>query len=504
MNRTKLFFKNSFYTILLQIFSTLSGIILPIVMIKYYGSEINGLVSSITQFLVYLKLMEAGLSAAATYNLYKPLAENDHKKVSAIVSAANKFYKKIAFYFTIGVLAFSLIYSFVIDVPISQLETILLIFIMGLSGTLEFLTLSKYRVLLNANQKVYVISIASIVYDVLNVLIIVVLAHFGVDITITKFVALFAVLSRSLILKIYVSINYKYLNYQEEPDNSALNQRWDALYLQILGAVQIGLPIVYLTLFSDNLGIVSIYSVYYMIIGGINNLLGLFSNTLYASFGEIIVLKREETLENAVKDFKYCFYILITIIFSITFVMIMPFINVYTMGVVDIKYYYPLIGFLFTLNGILYNLKTPQGMLVIAAGHYKETKWQTTIQGLIVAILGIPLTIYYGIEGILIALIVSNIYRTIDLMIYVPKKIGGDKIKDTIINFIKILVYSIIICLPFVIYNINVNSYIEWVIYAIVVGIYSLIVVFIGEFIFFRNDLKRVFARLKSIFRRNK
>ncbi|MBQ7031838.1 MAG: hypothetical protein IJN13_05725 [Bacilli bacterium] len=503
MNRTKLFFKNSFYTILLQVFSTISGIILPLVIIKYYGSEINGLVSSITQFLVYLKLMEAGLSAAATYALYKPLAENDHKKISAIVSAANKFYKKIAVFFTIGVLVFSIIYSFVVAVPISQFETILLIFIMGLSGTLEFLTLSKYRVLLNANQKVYVISIASIIYDILNVAIILIFAYLGVNITITKFVALFAVISRSLILKIYVSKHYKYLNYKEEPDNSALNQRWDALYLQILGALQIGLPIVYLTIFSDNLGIVSVYSVYYMIIGGINNLLGLFSNTLYASFGELIVLKKEESFENAVKDFEYCFYLLITIIFSITFVMIMPFIKVYTMGIVDINYYYPLVGFLFTLNGLLYNLKTPQGMLVIAAGHYKETKWQTTFQGLIIAIIGIPLTIYCGIEGILIALIISNIYRTIDLIIYVPKHIGGDKIKNTLINFGKIFIYTILICLPFIFYKINISSYLEWFKYAILVGIYSVLVVLLGEFIFFRKDLKNVLTRIKRIFRRN-
>lgn len=502
MNRTKIFFKNSFYTILLQIFSTISGIILPLIIIKYYGSEINGLVSSITQFLVYLKLMEAGLSAAATYKLYKPLAENDHKKISAIVSAANKFYKKIALYFTIGVLVFSLIYSFVVDVPISQFDTIILIFIMGLSGTLEFLTLSKYRVLLNANQKVYVISIASIIYDILNVVIIVALSYLGANIIITKFFALFAVLSRSLILKIYVSKNYKYLDYTEEPDNSALNQRWDALYLQVLGAIQIGLPVVYLTIFSDNLGIVSIYSVYYMVIGGINNLLGLFSNTLYSSFGEIIVLKKEDVLSNAVKDFEYCFYLAVAIIFGITFVMIMPFIKVYTLGVADINYYYPIIGFLFTLNGLLYNLKTPQGMLVIAAGHYKETKWQSTIQGLIIAVLGIPLTIYFGVKGILIALIISNIYRTIDLILYVPKHIGGDKLKNTIINFIKIGVYITLICLPFIFYKIEINSYMAWFVYAIVVGVYSLVIVLLGEFIFFRKDLKRVLERIKTIFRR--
>ena len=502
MNRTKLFFKNSFFTILLQIISTISGIILPIVMIRYYGSEINGLVTSITQFLVYLKLIEAGLSSAATYALYKPLAEKNHKKINAIVSAANKFYKKIAFLFTIGVIIFSIIYSFFVSVPLTQFETMLLVLIIGFSGTLEFLTLSKYRVLLSANQKVYVISIASIVYDVLNVVIIIILAHFGINIYITKFIALFAVLSRSLILKIYVCKNYKYLDYKEEPEYSALSQRWDALYLQILGAAQIGLPIVFLTFFSKSLGAVSIYSIYYTIIGGINNLLGLFSNTLYATFGELIVLKEKTTFENAIKEFEYCFYLLITLIFSITFIMIMPFIKIYTSGVTDLNYYYPLIGFLFTLNGLVYNLKTPQGMLVISSGHYKQTRWQTTIQGLIIVLLGMPLTIYLGIKGTLIALIISNIYRTIDLIIYVPKKIGGDNLKNTLINFVKIFVYILVICLPFLFLKVDINSYIEWFKYAIIVGIYALSIIFIGEFVLFRKDLKKIIERIKKIFRR--
>ena len=52
--------------------------IIPCIMLKYYGSEINGLVSSINQFIVYFNLVEAGLSGAAIYVLYKPLAGKNH------------------------------------------------------------------------------------------------------------------------------------------------------------------------------------------------------------------------------------------------------------------------------------------------------------------------------------------------------------------------------------------------------------------------------------------
>ena len=67
-------------------------------MLKYYGSEINGLVSSINQFIVYFNLVEAGLSGAAIYALYKPLAENNHKAINSIVSAARNFIRNQAIF----------------------------------------------------------------------------------------------------------------------------------------------------------------------------------------------------------------------------------------------------------------------------------------------------------------------------------------------------------------------------------------------------------------------
>ena len=53
----------------------LAGFVTPLIMLKYYGSEVNGLVTSIGQFIVYFNLVEAGLSGAAIYALYKPLAD---------------------------------------------------------------------------------------------------------------------------------------------------------------------------------------------------------------------------------------------------------------------------------------------------------------------------------------------------------------------------------------------------------------------------------------------
>ena len=83
-------------------------------------------------------------------------------------------------------------------------------------------------------------------------------------------------------------------------------------------------------------------------------------------------------------------------------VTIMPFIRIYTDGIVDVNYDIPILGFLFVINGLPYNIKTPQGMLVISAGMFKETKLQTTIQGAIVVVVGLILTPKFGLLGVLV------------------------------------------------------------------------------------------------------
>lgn len=177
-----------------------------------------------------------------------------------------------------------MIYPIFVNVEtMSSIEVAILVIVLGTSGILEFFTMSKYRVLLTAYQKVYIISIASICYTILNAVIIIVLSYLNVNIIIVRGVALLSVLSRSIILFLYVKRKYKYVDYKTKPDKEALNKRWDALYLQILQVIQTGTPIVLITLFLD-LKTVSIYTIYNMVFNGINGILTIFTNGLSSSF----------------------------------------------------------------------------------------------------------------------------------------------------------------------------------------------------------------------------
>lgn len=78
-------------TTLCQLMTLISGLIVPRLILSTFGSEANGLVSSLTQFLNYISLVEGGIGSVVLTALYRPLAKKEDKEVSSVLKAARKF-----------------------------------------------------------------------------------------------------------------------------------------------------------------------------------------------------------------------------------------------------------------------------------------------------------------------------------------------------------------------------------------------------------------------------
>ena len=82
--------QNIFSNIILQILVAIIGFIIPRLILSVYGSAINGMINSISQFLAYAGLVEMGIGNASIVALYKPLSDRNWTLVSNIVSTAKK------------------------------------------------------------------------------------------------------------------------------------------------------------------------------------------------------------------------------------------------------------------------------------------------------------------------------------------------------------------------------------------------------------------------------
>lgn len=500
MSRTEQFVKNTLATGLLQIITMISGFIIPKIMLVYFGSEVNGIVTSITQFIAYLTLLEAGLSGATVFSLYKPIAAGDTDAVNRILVAAKNLYYKTGHLFSCMVILCAAAYPFFIHTgKLDYGELFCLFCILGVNGVLEFYTLAKYRALLTADQKTYVISLASIAQVVLNVAIVAGLSLEGCSIVIVRGAAVLAIFARTYILWRYCRRRYRFLDFSVSPNNEAMKQRWDALYLQILGAIHQGAPILIATVCLSLLD-VSVYAIYNLVILGLNSLLGIFMTGLTAGFGDLIAREEKAAFHKAFREFEFLYNITITIIYSTMLFVYLPFIGLYTKGS-DISYLYPIFAFLMTVNGYAYNIKNPFGMLVISAGKYKETRVPTSIQGAIELVGGIVLSLLWGLNGLVIGSILSNLYRDIEFLFFSPKHLTCEPALHTVkLWCVNIAIFCVAAIISFGLPDLSIERFSDWILFAVGTFLLCMLVVLSVNGLLFQQLSLDALERFKRIF----
>lgn len=481
--------KNILVNILLQVITAITGFVLPPLIIKTFGSDMNGLVSSIGQFVAYLNIVEAGVGAASVAAMYKPLAEGDLVALNKILSATRRFYNKSGYIFVFLIFILAMVFPFIISGQIEQSIAFLMVLVLGITGIAEFFLIGKYRVLLMADHKLYVISFSQIVGLVLSTASAVIFINSGFSILLVKFLSALIFLARYMIMAIYVRNHYNGVSFKLEPDNRALSQRWDALVHQIAGLIVFNSPIILLTIFC-NLKEVSVYSIYALVFSALNQLLSSFSSGIQSYFGQSLVTNDRTQLCRQYRKYETVFYAVVGWVYTCAIILIMPFIEIYTRGMTDANYSRPLLAVLFATVGITNNLRGPGATLIIAAGHFKQTKCRSLIEAGINLGLSLVLVNIWGVNGVLIGTLCSTLYRTIDVFIYVSKHFLDQSvfisIFDTLLLLLTVLVSSVVLSRFTQIHSLNYNM---WFYMSCYVGL-SLTMPF-GGYILFKRGGKR-------------
>lgn len=509
MSRTKAFLKNSMSQGLLQITTFALSLLTSRIMLSCYGSEINGLVSSINQFISYAKLVEAGLAGAAVYALYAPLASKDEKEINMIVSATKRDYLNTGILFTIIMLFIAVLYPNFVEVTVlSNKETFCLVLILGISGAMSFFITAKYRALFTADQKQYVLAYSSLFSVILNALIIIVAGKIlHVEILILKLLCAFVAIAPIFVYIAFQRKHYPRLSFADSKGYK-IKSRGAVFINEIFGTIHFGSPIVIITAFC-NLLEVSVFSVYKTVFSGINSMCNSLIIPMSASFGETLAIEDKRPFKKAYSEFELVYYAMSSVIYSCACVLILSFVSIYTAGVTDVNYIRPVFAVLFALDAAICNMYGPQAVVIRAGGLFKEARVQTIIQAFTTLVMGVLLTSVLGISGMLIASSISNFIRVILALRLVSKQKLGISTKQTIKRIVASMIIMILIITPFFLSNyvkifsflqIVTSNYLAWAMIAIPVVIYALVVCFVVFFIVDRSTLIDFCNRIVGVF----
>ena len=499
MERKKRLALNTSTSLLYQVVTIICGFILPRLILKSFGSEVNGLVNSITQFLAIISFLELGVGAVIQSSLYKPLAEKDDEQISRVIVSGQKFFSKLAKILTAYVVILMVSYPFIANQKFGFVYTATMIGVMSISSFAQYYFGIINSLLLTSDQKGYVSYISQTVTLVMNTAACFMLIKLGSGIHVVKLVTSLIYAIRPLILAIYVRRHYNLnwnIKYTEEP----IKQKWNGVAQHVSAVILDGTDNIVLTIFS-NLKDVSIYSVYSIVTSGVKQLLLSMTNGIQALIGEMWAKQELDELKEFFGWIEWILHTGTILIFGITSALIVPFVEVYTKGISDINYVQPLFAILIVIANAGHCLRLPYNIMILAGGHYKQTQNNYIIASALNIIISVIAVKAWGLVGVATGTVIAMFYQTVWMAWYDSKNLikwpFKKFLKQIFVDVVIVVLVHLIINLYFVKtwFEMKSVTYVSWIFLAVKISILVVLISVVINTIFYRTHIRSVIKK---------
>lgn len=486
--QNKILFYNSISPLIYQVTTIICGFILPRLILSHFGTEINGLVNSITQFLGVIAFLELGVGAVVQSSLYKPLADKDNIIVSMVITSADKFFKRLGYILAIYVIVMLFYYPYLVKQNFSFMFTATLIVAISIRSFAQYFFGIVNRLLLIADQKAYIQYIAQTIAIIANTVVCYLLIAFDCSVQVVYGMTSVIFFLQPLGIHLYIKKNYT-LNRSIHYDMEPIKQKWNGIAQHIAAVILTASDSIVLTTFST-LANVSIYTVYYLPMSGARLVIMSMISGIQALIGNLWAKKDLQELRKVFAWTEWLIHTGTTLIFTLTAVLIVPFVQVYTNGVNDADYIQPLFGILLVAANSGHCLRLPYNIMILAAGHYKQTQHNyiiAAVMNVLISIIGVKL---FGLIGVALGTLAAMVYQTVWMAWYNSKnfiqwpmrsfwkQMGVDAITA-------LLIFTVASC-----FKMTDVSYLAWVILACKVSICGLVITVFINFLLFKKYFK--------------
>lgn len=397
--RTKKTFLNLMCEVIPLIIISFLGIYKLKIFIQVLGDETLGLYQLFSQIMIYVALVDGGLSSAVLYALYKPNTSNDTKKMNEILSGAFRVFNLIgaAIFFIAAIVAF--IVPFLIkENSFDYLYIVLAFVLFSLSNVVTYFFV-PFRTLYEVKEKKYVVSLCTQIGQIIQSILEIVLLLCGWSFT--SVLVMHSVIKLLSNLAIYFFFKKQFPEYtvkSEKKDYEFSKQIKHLMVHKINGLISYNIDVL---IISKLLGLasVAVYSTYNYIVNMLRQILEKISGAMLAIIGNSLTEDMNKSHDIFYELNSMVYFVAIIICVPLTFALD-SFIDIWYEGEIMTSFS---IAIVFSIYMFGYITKIPITTYVNAAGLFKETKICAITDTVINFTLSLLLVWKFGIPGVVLA-----------------------------------------------------------------------------------------------------
>ncbi|MDO4870519.1 MAG: oligosaccharide flippase family protein [Candidatus Saccharibacteria bacterium] len=409
LSRTDYSIRNVIVGSITQIINFILLFIARMVFIKILGVEILGINALFESILTALSLLDLGFGTAIAYSLYKPLADNNQKKIVDLMGFYAKIYNYLALIIFICGIAIIPLIPFFTKSTIPFTELIIYYVLLLLSTSLSYLLIYK-TIIITADQKNYVIKVYNTLFVIMRTII-----QIGVLLIWKSYIGwliihLVSVVGMNIILVLVANKMYPFLKQKpgqlSKKDRQEIVKDVKSLFLYKVSGVVINTSDNIIGSMFTSAVAVGIYSNYYMVVGTISTFFQSLLSSLTASIGNLTLSKDNNKQYQIFKIINLITFLVVGIIVSWLVVSLNPIIKLW----LGEKMLFP-IWVMVVIIAIFYFQTTaaPLWSFRDGSGAFREVKYVGFYMAIINIILSIVFAVWFGFGGVLLATLVSRL-----------------------------------------------------------------------------------------------
>ena len=363
---------------------------------------------------------------------------------------------------------------------------------------------TKFRILIQAEQKEYIISIAGLLSISLSYVVNMFTITHDASILTVRFVMMLGSFAQCFIIAAYAKKHYKNIDFSVKPDYSLVKGTRDVMIQKLTFVIYNTIPILFISVYNvGGTKLASVYAVY-------NSIFALVKSFLYSivdgpklSFGQLIAESDREHVYKKFLEYELIVLICLSFMLQTSMSLIMPFVKIYTAGVNDINYIDIYIAVMLALITFFEVIHVPSGNIIMMSGNFKTAR-NIQLTACAVLVVGMVIGIWkFGIYGMLGAILITAIIQACLEIFYIHKKYF-----DRLLPFIRQLtvniVFSLIIIAAEMKYMPELDGYLKLFAAAIVLLIINVIYSCLFNYLFNMNIFKEIIGTVKRMLGKKK